>query len=223
MAKTPILSGEFIKVIDNSGKIRIPRTITEAVQMPDGTSLQDYIDKLEDRINTDVDVDLESVIEILERLEQVELNKLTKESESDLVLEVTADNEVNIKIGDNLIRTFVFADDINDYVDSFTSEKLITDEKNVIGAINELDIRLDDTIICDDDIIYDPNAALFARIYTLEELAKTFVISDEGSESEVALQEFFEELNKDVTDLSQEERIARLENLFDFYINWELD
>lgn len=223
MAKTPILSGEFVKVIDNSGKIRIPRTITEAVQMPDGTSLQDYIDKLEDRINTDVDVDLESVIEILERLEQVELNKLTKESESDLVLEVTADNEVNIKIGDNLIRTFVFADDINDYVDSFTSEKLITDEKNVIGAINELDIRLDDTIICDDDIIYDPNAALFARIYTLEELAKTFVISDEGSESEVALQEFFEELNKDVTDLSQEERIARLENLFDFYINWELD
>ena len=223
MAKTPILSGEFVKVIDNSGKIRIPRTITEAVQMPDGTSLQDYIDKLEDRINTDVDVDLESVIEILERLEQVELNKLTKESESDLVLEVTADNEVNIKIGDNLIRTFVFADDINDYVDSFTSEKLITDEKNVIGAINELDIRLDDTIICDDDIIYDPNAALFARIYTLEELAKTFVISDEGSESEVALQEFFEELNKDITDLSQEERIARLENLFDFYINWELD
>ena len=48
MATTPILEGEFIKVIDNDGNIRIPRTIAEAVQLPDGSSLQDYINAVND-------------------------------------------------------------------------------------------------------------------------------------------------------------------------------
>lgn len=224
MAETPILTGEFVKVIDNSGKIRIPRTITEAVQMPDGKSLQDYIDSLEERLAADNEVDLESILEIIEKLEEMEQSKLDVESEQHLVLEVTPDNLVNLKIGDEVIKTFIFADNINDYVDTFVSENLITDEKNVIGAINELDIRMDETIICDDSIIYDPSAALFARIRTLEELAKSFVISNESDEvPALELEQFYEELNKDTFGLSQEERIVRLENLFNFYITWELD
>lgn len=224
MAETPILTGEFVKVIDNSGKIRIPRTITEAVQMPDGKSLQDYIDSLEERLAADNEVDLESILEIIEKLEEMEQSKLDVESEQHLVLEVTPDNLVNLKIGDEVIKTFIFADSINDYVDTFVSENLITDEKNVIGAINELDIRMDETIICDDSIIYDPSAALFARIRTLEELAKSFVISSESDEvPALELEQFYEELNKDTFGLSQEERIVRLENLFNFYITWELD
>lgn len=224
MAETPILTGEFVKVIDNSGKIRIPRTITEAVQMPDGKSLQDYIDSLEERLAADNEVDLESILEIIEKLEDMDQSKLDVESEQHLVLEVTPDNLVNLKIGDEVIKTFIFADNINDYVDTFVSENLITDEKNVIGAINELDIRMDETIICDDSIIYDPSAALFARIRTLEELAKSFVISSENDEvPALELEQFYEELNKDTFGLSQEERIVRLENLFNFYITWELD
>lgn len=224
MAETPILTGEFVKVIDNSGKIRIPRTITEAVQMPDGKSLQDYIDSLEERLAADNEVDIESILEIIEKLEDMEQSKLDVESEQHLVLEVTPDNLVNLKIGDEVIKTFIFADSINDYVDTFVSENLITDEKNVIGAINELDIRMDETIICDDSIIYDPSAALFARIRTLEELAKSFVISSESDEvPALELEQFYEELNKDTFGLSQEERIVRLENLFNFYITWELD
>lgn len=224
MAETPILTGEFVKVIDNSGKIRIPRTITEAVQMPDGKSLQDYIDSLEERLAADNEVDIESILEIIEKLEEMEQSKLDVESEQHLVLEVTPDNLVNLKIGDEVIKTFIFADNINDYVDTFVSENLITDEKNVIGAINELDIRMDETIICDDSIIYDPSAALFARIRTLEELAKSFVISSENDEvPALELEQFYEELNKDTFGLSQEERIVRLENLFNFYITWELD
>ena len=224
MAETPILTGEFVKVIDNSGKIRIPRTITEAVQMPDGKSLQDYIDSLEERLAADNEVDLESILEIIEKLEDMEQSKLDVESEQHLVLEVTPDNLVNLKIGDEVIKTFIFADNINDYVDTFVSENLITDEKNVIGAINELDTRMDETIICDDSVIYDPSAALFARIRTLEELAKSFVISSESDEvPALELEQFYEELNKDTFGLSQEERIVRLENLFNFYITWELD
>ena len=224
MAETPILTGEFVKVIDNSGKIRIPRTITEAVQMPDGKSLQDYIDSLEERLAADNEVDLESILEIIEKLEEMEQSKLDVESEQHLVLEVTPDNLVNLKIGDEVIKTFIFADNINDYVDTFVSENLITDEKNVIGAINELDTRMDETIICDDSVIYDPSAALFARIRTLEELAKSFVISSESDEvPALELEQFYEELNKDTFGLSQEERIVRLENLFNFYITWELD
>ena len=224
MAETPILTGEFVKVIDNSGKIRIPRTITEAVQMPDGKSLQDYIDSLEERLAADNEVDIESILEIIEKLEDMEQSKLDVESEQHLVLEVTPDNLVNLKIGDEVIKTFIFADNINDYVDTFVSENLITDEKNVIGAINELDTRMDETIICDDSVIYDPSAALFARIRTLEELAKSFVISSENDEvPALELEQFYEELNKDTFGLSQEERIVRLENLFNFYITWELD
>ena len=224
MAETPILTGEFVKVIDNSGKIRIPRTITEAVQMPDGKSLQDYIDSLEERLAADNEVDIESILEIIEKLEDMEQSKLDVESEQHLVLEVTPDNLVNLKIGDEVIKTFIFADNINDYVDTFVSENLITDEKNVIGAINELDTRMDETIICDDSVIYDPSAALFARIRTLEELAKSFVISSESDEvPALELEQFYEELNKDTFGLSQEERIVRLENLFNFYITWELD
>ena len=136
----------------------------------------------------------------------------------------SSDNLVNLKIGDEVIKTFIFADNINDYVDTFVSENLLTDEKNVIGAINELDIRMDETIICDDSVIYDPSAALFARIRTLEELAKSFVISSESDEvPALELEQFYEELNKDTFGLSQEERIVRLENLFNFYITWELD
>ena len=224
MAETPILTGEFVKVIDNSGKIRIPRTITEAVQMPDGKSLQDYIDSLEERLAADNEVDIESILEIIEKLEDMEQSKLDVESEQHLVLEVTPDNLVNLKIGDEVIKTFIFADNINDYVDTFVSENLITDEKNVIGAINELDTRMDETIICDDSVIYDPSAALFARIRTLEELAKSFVIFSESDEvPALELEQFYEELNKDTFGLSQEERIVRLENLFNFYITWELD
>ena len=183
MAETPILTGEFVKVIDNSGKIRIPRTITEAVQMPDGKSLQDYIDSLEERLADDNEIDIDSILEIIEKLEEMEQSKLDVESEN-----------------------------------------LITDEKNVIGAINELDTRMDETIICDDSVIYDPSAALFARIRTLEELAKSFVISNESDEvPALELEQFYEELNKDTFGLSQEERIVRLENLFNFYITWELD
>ena len=184
MAETPKLIGEFVKVIDNNGKIRLPRTITEAVQMPDGSSLQDYIDSLEERLKSGGgDVDLESILEIIEKLEELEKNKQDKESED-----------------------------------------LITTEKTVIGAINELDVRMDETIICDDSVIYDPSSALFARVRALEDLAKSFVISNESDEvPSLELQEFYEELNKDTFGLSQEERITRLENLFNFYITWELD
>lgn len=164
MADKPLLTGEFVKVIDNDGKIRIPRTTAQAVQLRDGSDLQDYIDFIDE-----------------------------------VVLGTEGDT------GESIVETI---EDIHEIL-GHEDEVLNTEEQTIVGAINEIHGL---ALLTDDDEIYEDNLNLLTRIEILEEMARNFTVENETDE-------FNELLNTDTSNLSEEERVTRLERLFELYVD----